>query len=364
LIAGVGVLVRPDTGLIAVAIGVTLIVSFLFKRNRLWRQLIGASAICLLLFTLVLLPWTIRNWHTFHVFQPLGPATATMPDEFFPHGYSRWLRTWLDDQRYVDHLWWVLDNSPISIKEIPDRAFDSAEERNRVAALLDKYNNPAEATDGAESSATAAKVEPSERPDEQSADNSGRSNTDSRLDEDESDSDEGQDKDSSDSDASASQPVDMTPEIDRGFGQIADERISRRPLRYYLWMPIKRSAALWFNTHSDYYPFSGDLFPLDELDYDTHQHLWLPLFACLVGFYSFIGLLGGIVLWLTRSFQTRIALLLLVMIFVTRFVLFSFTESLEPRYVVELFPFFAALGGGAAARILQRVLRRESGLTT
>lgn len=342
LLAGAGVLVRPDSGLFAAAVGLILIVASSLKLRQLWRHAIVASVVCFLSFAIVLLPWTIRNWRVFHVFQPLAPATAAMPDEFVPRGYSRWLRTWLDDQRYVDRLWWRLDNSPILINEIPAKAFDSAEERNRIAALLEKYNHPAD-TSANEDTSGAGGTET------QSSNNS--TNNDGKNPE--SDDEDSEPEEAAEPDSS-SESAEMTPEIDAGFGQIAAERISRAPIRYYLRMPIKRAAALWLNTHSDYYPFAGDLFPLDDLDYDVHQHIWLPIFASLVGLYSVIGLLGGGVLWLSRSLYARMGLLLLITIFITRFALFSLTESLESRYVVELFPFLAALGGIAVARIMRR----------
>ena len=360
LLAGASVLVRPDSGLFAAAIGMTLIVASLFNLKKLWRHAIQASAVCFLSFALVLLPWTIRNWRTFHLFQPLAPMTAMMPNEFFAHGYSRWLQTWLDDERYVDQVWWALGERPISIKEFPDKAFDSPDERERVAALLDKYNHPAEEnatnSDITKSPESTDKQDPSATSGSQSSDNSAdSSNGEGAEDEDEnSDSEDDTDQDSSENNSLESQPVEMTPEIDAGFAKIAAERIARAPLRFYLRMPIKRSAALWLNTHSDYYPFSGDLFPLSDLDYDIHQHVWLPLFAALVGFYTLVGMLGGVVLWLSRSFFCRMGLLLVAVIFVTRFALFSTTESLESRYVVELFPFLAALGGVAIARMLKR----------
>ena len=135
------------------------------------------------------------------------------------------------------------------------------------------------------------------------------------------------------------------------FVRLAAERIARHPLRYYFWMPAKRAASLWFNTHSDYYPFEGTLLPLEDLDYDIHQHIWLPLFAAIVGIYTLAGLAGAFVLWLSGDFYARSWLTLVCLIVVTRLAFFSTLENPEPRYVVEFFPFLAALGGIAFARI-------------
>ena len=76
----------------------------------------------------------------------------------------------------------------------------------------------------------------------------------------------------------------MMPDIDAGFAQIARQRIAFAPLRYYVWLPIKRAIALWFVPYAQYYPFEGELFPLDEMDHENHQDLWLPIFFSGRGF--------------------------------------------------------------------------------
>src|SRR5262249_54860625 len=92
-------------------------------------------------FVLVLTPWTIRNWRVLHLFQPLAPAHGEMPGEFVPRGYELWLRTWVDDQSYIEPFLWNLDTEPIDIDDVPPPAFDSPEEKKRVATLLEAYNN-------------------------------------------------------------------------------------------------------------------------------------------------------------------------------------------------------------------------------
>src|ERR1041384_854252 len=140
LLAGLSVLFRPDAGLFAAAIGCTLLLSSL----RRFREAVLFAAVFSLAFCLVLVPWPIRNRRLFHVFQPLAPAHAEMPGEFVPYGYLLWVRTWLDDERYVGPALWAMDTRRMSIDDFPDSAFDSDEERDRVAALLHKYNYPDE----------------------------------------------------------------------------------------------------------------------------------------------------------------------------------------------------------------------------
>ena len=330
LLAGVAVLFRPDSGLFAAAIGCTLMISAIRSWARL-RQATVYAAIFSIAFCLVLVPWTIRNRRLFHVFQPLAPAHAEMPGEFVPRGYLLWVRTWLDDERYVAPALWALDMRQIHVTEFPAKAFDSKEERDRVAALFEKYNH----SDGSE-----------EQSDEQS----------SADDEDQDDSgdDENQEEEEPEEQPQA-QPeeadVEMTPEIDAGFAQIGQERIAHSRLRYYVRLPLKRAMTLWFDTHSQYYPFNGELLPLEDLDYDIHQQYWLPLFAILTGIYSLLGVIGGALLWLSRNGDLRRWLLLAALLIFLRLGFFATLENPEPRYTVELFPFLIILAGAGASLI-------------
>ena len=146
---------------------------------------------------------------------------------------------------------------------------------------------------------------------------------------------------------------DMTPAIDGAFGQIARERIARSPLRYYFWVPLKRVRTLWVGTHSDYYPFVGELFPLKDLDRKTHQQLWLPLFEGLVWLYTLLGIAGALRLGRVGKFAARPWLLLVVLMIVLRLAFFSTMENPEPRYTVEFFPLLAILGGIALGRLFK-----------
>ena len=179
---------------------------------------------------------------------------------------------------------------------------------------------------------------------EQSNDEDQSADTDDNADEGDQSPDETQP-------ATDQQAVEMTPEIDAGFAQLARERIARAPFHYYVWLPMKRAVAMWFDTHSNYYPFEGELFPLEDLDHDTHQHIWLPLFASLVWIHTLLALAGAILLWLKRDGASRRWLLLAVLMTLPRLIFLSTLENPEPRYVVELFAFTSILGGIAIARI-------------
>ena len=338
LIVGLAVSFRPDSGLFAAAAGLTLVFSRLLQRR--WKEMLVSGAVFSLAFCLVLVPWTIRNYRVFHLFQPLAPAHGEMPGEFVPRGYLLWLRTWLDDERYIAPVLWSLDEHRIRVTDFPDRAFDSKEERDRVAALLDKYNNIA--PPAAEEAQNQSSDQDQSQDD--SSDQGGDDNSDNQ---DESDQPEDQTQ-------SNETDVEMTPEIDAAFGQIGQERKARAPLRYYIVLPLKRAKTLWFDTHSQYYPFNGELLPLSDLDYDIHQQYWLPLFAGVTAIYSLLGVLGGLLLLLARNAEARRWLLLAALLMFLRLGFFATLENPEPRYTVELFPFLIILAGAGLSRIKRR----------
>ncbi|MDQ1637146.1 MAG: hypothetical protein QOF62_485 [Pyrinomonadaceae bacterium] len=381
IISGLAVLFRPDSGLFAAAIGITLVATTLKRSGGpagtaheskiLFRFSRAAflGAVFSLAFCLVLVPWTIRNERVFHLFQPLAPAHAEMPGEFVPRGYLAWLRTWIDDGRYIEPVLWALDESPIKIADIPDSAFDSAEEKQRVASLFDKYNHPPDDASHDSSSNAQSQAAPSpadnqieeqdqanDNANDNSNDNNNEADSGNQNDEDNANSnDEADENDQADEDTSAdqssTQAVEMTPEIDAGFAQLAAERRARHPIRYYLFLPFKRGLSLWFDTHSQYYPFEGELLPLGDLDYDNQQQYWLPLFAGLTFLYTLLGVAGAWFLWSSGLFTARRWLLLAALMILLRVGFFATIENPEPRYVVEVFPFLSVLGGIAITRI-------------
>jgi len=358
---------RPDSGLFALAIGLTLVLATLSrssdvklstKREEFLYRTARASylgAVFSLAFCLVLVPWAVRNYRVFHLFQPLAPAHAEMPGEFVPRGYLSWLRTWIDNGRYIGPVLWSLDSSPIKLTDIPDSAFDSAEEKQRVAALLEKYNHP---NPESELFAAPSDSEKPAGPENPSGESESASAADEASPGDESDEEGVDEEDATDqgddkaaAGQSGDQAVEMTPEIDAGFAQLARERIERHSFRYYIWLPLKRAHSLWFDTHSQYYPFEGELLPLDHLDRDLHQQYWLPLFAALTALYTLLGIAGARFLLQTGQLISQQWVLLAALIIFLRLGFFATLENPEPRYVVEIFPFLTILAGIAVARL-------------
>ena len=193
---------------------------------------------------------------------------------------------------------------------MPGYAFDSPGERERVTALLERYNTP-----------------PRPVPDPDDENDSG----------------------------DPGPPVKMTPEIDAEFGQIAGERIANHPWRHYFLLPLRRATSLWFDTHSQYYPFQGELFPLSDLDTDAHQQYWLPLFAFLTWFYTMVAVAGAWTMWKAES--SRLWVALLVLLIVPRLAFLSFQEHPEARYTVEFFALILAVAGIGLGWSIDRIHR-------
>ena len=316
VLGGLATMFRPDCAIFAGGVGILLLFygllkSMSWRRVKGTRQLLGVTLLgCASLalgFVITLTPWTIRNALVFGIFQPVAPANANMPDEFAPLGYIAWLKTWVDDERYVGPIEDSLNLYPIPADRIPDYAFDSDQERQRVLALLDRYNNP---------------PKPSQNL-------------------------------STDDDDEPNQPtVNMTPEIDADFGDIARERIARNPIRYNVVLPLKRAAAMWFDTHTQYYPFEGEIFPVGDIDTNAHQQYWLLLFAGLTWFYTIAG--GTGFLTMMQSCSSRPWGIMLILLIVPRLAFLAAQEHPESRYIAEFFPMVAAAGGLGLAALIHR----------
>jgi hypothetical protein len=129
-------LLRPDGALLAIAFFPALI---LYGRSSLgFARSLRIALFCGLLSALPFAAWTFRNWHTFHIFQPLAPRYANDPGEFKPLGYQRWTKTWMADFASTYEIYWNVPGDDIDIHSLPERALgaDDRETRN----LVSQYN--------------------------------------------------------------------------------------------------------------------------------------------------------------------------------------------------------------------------------
>ncbi len=197
-----GLLLRPEQGLLAAAIVPAML--WLSYHSREVRLLSIAAilpatlvSLCVLL---PLIPWTARNWRTFHVVQPLAPRSATDPGEEISKGFNRWYRTWGIDYASTEEVYWNYDNADIDIGDLPSRAFDSQQQYVQTRDLLAAYNK----TDNA------------------------------------------------------------SPAFDACFEAIAEQRIHADPLRYYLALPIARLLNMIFRPRTEKIAVALDWWRYDE----------------------------------------------------------------------------------------------------
>lgn len=143
--AALGTLLRPDGVFLFVAIALGLF--FYTLRSHVGAQPVHAalhrSIVTTFIFCIVgllpLVPWTIRNWEVFHVFQPLAPRYSD-PGELSIAGARRWLRTWTVEFVDTAVVCWNFPGDFVDPIDIPRRAFDSPQQRAYGLQLLAEYN--------------------------------------------------------------------------------------------------------------------------------------------------------------------------------------------------------------------------------
>ncbi|MGH9699847.1 MAG: hypothetical protein ACRD52_10355 [Candidatus Acidiferrales bacterium] len=197
-VIGLDTLVRPESPLLLIAALVFLGIHWRPRAN--WPKLALASAWMAAGLILVLTPWAARNASTLGRIEFLAPRYAQSNGDFIPRGLFAWTRTWMTrfDQAYL--VPWKLGKAPIRIETLPSSAFDSPEERSRVADLLSGYNHG----------------------------------------------------------------WDMTPGRDHQFAILARERTAHRPLRTYVFIPLARAWMMWFTPRVELLPYARDLWPPRE----------------------------------------------------------------------------------------------------
>jgi len=281
---GLGTLFRPETPLILMS-SLPVVFWVTLRRGQPSRGL-RASLLSVAACLFVLLPWTIRNAVILHEFQPLTPRYSTMPGELVPAGFMSWERTWLYRFREVFAVSWKLNSDTIQIDDIPTRAFDTPEERQHVAAILEQYN-----------------------------DNSN-----------------------------------LTPQQDQQFAEIAQARTARSPLRTYLWVPSQRVVTLWLTPRVEQLPVSGSVFPLAQMWDTDRQDMVVTIGLFFLNiFYVSLAWWGAVSLW-SKAPEARAAIGLLVCFVVLRTAFLTTVETPEPRYVLVCYPAVIALAAHAFFR--------------
>jgi hypothetical protein len=159
------------------------------------RKNLRIGFVCLLLALAPFAAWTWRNWHVFHVVQPLAPRYATDPGEDTYPGFQRWMKTWSLDFVSTYQVYWNNPGGPMDITALPGRAFDSPEQLAQTAKIAADYEANGE---------------------------------------------------------------ELSRELDERFGQLAGSRIEAHPFRYYVALPLGRVADMWLRPRVENLPIDLD----------------------------------------------------------------------------------------------------------
>ncbi len=135
-------LLRPDGALLAFALWPALI--FSRRPDLSLSRAARAALLCGFISVLPFVAWAARNWKTFRVFEPLAPRYANDPGEDSHLGWQHWVKTWCLDFACTEEVYWNVPDSPIEFGDLPDRAFDSAAQRDTIARLIADYNQNTE----------------------------------------------------------------------------------------------------------------------------------------------------------------------------------------------------------------------------
>ncbi len=288
LLTGVASLVRPEMPLLFVTAGAVFVLRWWPKLGARRIAQIGAAAVAV--FLLPLAPWIARNFFTLHEMQFSAPRYATLPGESAPLGYFAWTKTWLVRYQDVYQTVWKVGTEPLEMETLPASAFDSSEEKARVRALLQRYND--------------------------------------------------------------SPTLDFSAELDATFADIARDRTRRRPWRTYLQVPFERALSIWFTPRVELLPVSSTLRPFLRHRSDiSWDFVTTAVFGLLNYVYVALALAGICIAWRATKREAKpqeeaanfwgVALILAYLAIRTGFL--TNVEAPEPRYVVSCYPAVLAL---------------------
>lgn len=206
LAMGAAILLRPDGGLLLLAVeaylAVLLVRSWMHKtRTEVSApHALRAGLILAVVSLATLVPWTVRNLRVFHEFQPLAPRYANEENSFLPAGFNCWVKTWIVDYASIEEIYWAVPGNKIEAEKLPSRAFDSPEQREQTLQLLEDYNDA----------------------------------------------------------------LHVTPELDARFAGLATERVHHSPPRYYLELPLLRIADMWLRPRTETLPSDTRWWEFDD----------------------------------------------------------------------------------------------------
>jgi hypothetical protein len=196
------ILLRPDGGLLLLAIGAYLGILLLraIRGGQMAMPIVRAGLTVAACALAPLAVWGARNLHTLHQAEFLAPRYANEVDEFVPLGFNRWVNTWIADYTSTEEIYWNVPGEKVDVSNLPSRAFDSPEQRDTTAALFDQYN----------------------------------------------------------------EALNISPELDARFAALADERIRSHPMRYYVVLPALKIADMWLRPRTELLPPDSRWYEFDD----------------------------------------------------------------------------------------------------
>ena len=204
LACGAAILLRPDGGLLLISLEAYLLWRVIRHRQHwssIWSgKFVQAGILVAVLALLPLAPWALRNWRTFHRFQPLAPRYANDEDEFVPMGFNHWVKTWIADYTSVEEIYWAVPGGEMDVTKLPSRAFDTPQQRQETASVMTDYNSI----------------------------------------------------------------LSITPELDKKFEALSADRVRSHPVRSYLWLPALRIADMWLRPRTELLPSDSRWWEFDD----------------------------------------------------------------------------------------------------
>jgi 4-amino-4-deoxy-L-arabinose transferase-like glycosyltransferase len=272
------ILLRPDGGILLAAVVLYIVAVSVKSRTetkfKLFRRAVVAGIIITLVALAPLVPWTIRNFHTIHHFQPLAPRYATEADELVLRGFNRWVKTWIIDYVSVQEIYWSVPGVNIDAGKLPSRAVENPFERDATLAVITDYN----------------------------------------------------------------QEQDIDADLDARFTELAVERIRNHPVRYYVVLPTLRIADMWLRPRAELLPTDPRWWEFNDDTIQSVVAVGFGLLNLAYVAAALLGLITIGMGWGRRGpSEIRWAGLLIGFV-VLRSAFLGTLENPEPRYVLECYP--------------------------
>lgn len=230
------ILLRPDGGLLLLAIGAYLGILLLraLRSGGATMPIVRAGLAVAAVALAPLALWGARNQHTLHRLEFLAPRYANEVDEFVPVGFNRWVNTWIADYTSTEEIYWNVPGDAVDPSNLPARAFDTPEQRQTTLKLLEDYNLA----------------------------------------------------------------LNIGPELDARFAALAAERIRAHPLRYYGLLPALKIADMWLRPRTELLPPDSRWYEFDDDRKWIVLAVGLGIFNLLYLAAAILGLIrGGPIAW-------------------------------------------------------------------